>query len=179
MNSSLLIHPSFLAPRRQTFLLARRPHWRGARTDGCIRSWLFDLWGGYGWFGLGKNYFPKPLVIDFSLTCKGVTFFFFSIGYFFPRCFLAIIFSPRNQFVAKDIFAEITHTNPLPSPTPPQKLNSGPHSNLGVQQGKPSNNIGGINAGIIEFTVKLIQILRKLVSTTSCLKDTGKWCSAL
>ena len=29
-----------------------------------------------------KISFPKPLVIDFSLTCKGVTFFL-SVGYFF------------------------------------------------------------------------------------------------
>ena len=49
-----------------------------------------------------KISFPKPLVIDFSLTCKGVTFFF-SVGYFFfPRCFLAIIFS--LEISLQDIF---------------------------------------------------------------------------
>ena len=37
--------------------------------------WL--LWGsGYGWFILGKNFFPKPLELEFfSLTYNGVSFF--------------------------------------------------------------------------------------------------------
>ena len=54
--------------------------------------------------------------------------FFDSVGYFFPRCFLAIFFP--LEISLQDIFSEITHTNPLPSHAPPQKSNGRPHSKL-------------------------------------------------
>ena len=36
----------------------------------------FDFWGGYGWFGLGDDFFPKPLEIEYSSpTYNNVNFF--------------------------------------------------------------------------------------------------------
>ena len=64
--------------------------------------------GGYGWFSLGKNFFPKPLELDiFSLTYNGVRFFFsviyvireifLSAGYYFSQVYPCKFFPPRNQ----------------------------------------------------------------------------------
>ena len=84
-------------------------------------GWPFDFCGGsgYGWFSLGKNFFPKPLGLEiFSLTYNGVrTFFsviyvisniFFSVqDIVFPRCILAS-FSPSRS-VSRILSSEITH----------------------------------------------------------------------
>ena len=73
-------------------------------------GWPFDFCGGggCGLFSLGKNFFPKPLGLEFfSLTYKGVRFFsalytswaiYFSLhDIIFPRYILASFSSPRNQ----------------------------------------------------------------------------------
>ena len=86
MNSSLLIHSPLLAPCRQGPFSCRNVHSGEERGQTAVLGADYLTFeGGTGDLVWVKISFPKPLVIDFSLTCKGVTFFF-SVGYFFsPR----------------------------------------------------------------------------------------------
>ena len=82
-----------------------------------LPTWLL-LGRGYGWFGLGKNFSPKPLELEiFSLTYNGVRFLsalytsggkFFSVqDMIFPGYILAS-FSPSKS-VYRIFSSEITY----------------------------------------------------------------------
>ena len=85
--------------------------------------WL--LRGGYGWFGLGKNFFPQTSGDRiFFLAYNGVRFIFSALytlkDIFFTRYFLARIFLPWKSVCRIFFF--------LKSPIPTQKSNGQPLS---------------------------------------------------
>ena len=91
-----------------------------------LRHRPFDFWGGgYGWFGLGKNFFPQTSGDRiFFLAYNGVRFIFSALytlkDIFFTSYFLARIFFPWKSVCRIFFF--------LKSPIPTQKSNGQPLS---------------------------------------------------
>lgn len=65
------------------------------------------------WFGY-KLFFPNLSGDRFFCDMQSCNLFFFSVGYFLPRCFLAIIFSPP-----KSVCRIFLRKSPIPTPSPP------------------------------------------------------------
>ena len=96
----------------------------------------FEAGEGYRWFGPGKNFSPKPLVIEyFFLINNGVRLFsqhYRSWKVFFQRKnFFRQVFPGKNLFLSKWVCRIFLF---LKLPIPPQKSNGQPQREEGVSK---------------------------------------------